>query len=83
VRHGRSASRLSPRPFSGPAPGPGCFERQPQLPPSSRFDCAHVPLSATTDVELRGPVPLDSADVRGGGARLDSTRAQNSTQDRR
>jgi hypothetical protein len=79
VRHRRSASRLSPRPLSRTTPFPCHLERQLDLPPSCRFDSAHVPLVGADCVGLRGSDALDSADVpsgspagrhaRGGGTR--------------
>ena len=46
MRCRRSAARLSACPLASSAPRSGRRERQPQLPRSSRLDCAHVPSSA-------------------------------------
>jgi len=53
VRHRRSAARLSPRALPGPAPLAGHRDRQLQLPPSCRLDCAHVPVVGAHDGQLR------------------------------
>jgi hypothetical protein len=76
VRHRGPAARLSTRPLSPTAPFSFRLERQRHLPPSCRFETAHVPVVGAGDGVLRASWgELDSADVPSSSGPSPVTRA--------